>query len=179
MPLKDETQNVEHYPSLDALIDALADAIYWNKNTPRDRMCDLLRMFAEEIRRLCEVTQSITTSEAAIEAAQEVVDIAYRDKGQVPHRDTIAAIISQHITPDAGEVERLRGWVEGLQATLLEWSKEMVRLRTELFEAHANLKEAIEVVRNRPPLYETDEHFRSRVIEELESLLDKKEGEDG
>lgn len=134
---------------------------------------------------------TVSTSEAASQAAQEIVDIAYRDRGQVPHRDTIAAIVSAHL-PDAGEVERLRGWVDGLQATLLQWSKEMVKLRTERDDARAStIREAVEKVWSLKDggtvdmatgvlLSDADGCWftQSEIAAALQSLLDQKEGED-
>lgn len=39
------------------------------------------------------------STQAALDAAQEVVNIAYRDRGQCPHRDTIAAIFTKRLAP--------------------------------------------------------------------------------
>jgi hypothetical protein len=61
------------------------------------RFCDESYVRAEaELDSVLDTQPSTATTSAAVEAAQEIVDIAYRDGGQVPHRDTIAAIISGH-----------------------------------------------------------------------------------
>lgn len=92
---------------------AVAD---WNTRAPTQDTESSEASYSPELSQHSPASQPESSSSAQA-AAQEIVDVAYRDRGQVPHRDTIAAIITKHL-PDSDvhlvrdERERIINWLQ-------------------------------------------------------------------